>query len=170
LLTLVAVFHILFVENFSFMRAKSGICIISTLAVLLGGTIYVLFRNSNIIAVHWMSSIGMESWIQEIRSLELGGKLTIPQWIVYTLPNGLWAFAYTLIIFYLWIRHSSWIKWVWLSTIPTLVFGFEMLQYLNILPGTFSMGDLLSGLTGVLAGALVGIKIQKNRKHEKAFV
>lgn len=152
------------------MRAKSGICVISILAVLLGGIIYILFRSSDIIAIHWMNSIGMEGWIQEIRSLELGGKLTVPQWIGYTLPNGLWAFAYALIISYLWIRRSSWMKWVWLSTIPTLVFGFEMLQYLKILPGTFSMEDLLSGLTGILTGVLVGIKIQKNRKHEKALV
>lgn len=152
------------------MRAKSGICIISILAVLLGGSIYILFRSSDILAVHWMTSIGMEGWIQEIRSLDLGDKLKIPQWIVYTLPNGLWAFAYALIISYLWIRRSSWIKWVWLSTIPILVFGFEMLQYLNILSGTFSIGDLFSGLAGIVAGILVGIKIQKNRKHEKALV
>jgi hypothetical protein len=152
------------------MRAKSGISIISTIAVLLGGIIHIIFRSSDILAVPSMSSIGMDRWIQEIRSLELGSNLLFPQWMIYSLPNGLWAFVYAMIISYIWIGHSSWLKWVWLFTIPMLVFGFEMLQYLKILPGTFCMEDLLSASIGILLGVLIGINIQKNRKYGKALV
>lgn len=152
------------------MRAKSGIGIISTFAVILGGAIYLLFRNSEIVAVHWLNSLGMDGWIREVRSLELSSNLLIPQWIIYSLPNGLWAIAYAMIISYIWIGHSSWFKWVWLSTIPLLVFGFEMLQYLKILPGTFCLQDLLSASIGMILGVLIGIRMQKNKKNEKALV
>lgn len=151
------------------MRPKSGIWFISALSVLLGWMIYVLFRSSDIAALHWMHSIGADGWIQHIRSLVPGSGLSIPSWIIYSLPNGLWAFAYALIISSLWIRHTSRIKWIWLSTIPTLVLGFELLQYPKILPGTFSMEDLLSGTAGILLGIFIGIKLQKSKKNEKAL-
>jgi len=141
----------------------------ASLSVLMGGMIYILFRSSDILAFQWLNRIGMDEWIHDIRSSEMGSRLTLPQWFIYSLPNGLWAFAYALIISSLWIRQSSWIKWVWLSTIPILVMGFEMLQYLNLLPGTFSLSDLLSGIAGIVFGVLLGIKLQKNKKYENAL-
>ena len=152
------------------MKATSGIWLIAILAILLGGMIYILFRESDIAAFHWLSSTRMDEWIREIRSLEAGSKLGLPSWVIYSLPDGLWAFAYTLIISSLWISKRSRIKWVWLSTIPLLIFGFEILQYLKILPGTFCRADLLSGAAGILAGVLIGLNLQKKRKHEKALV
>lgn len=170
LLPSVAVFRILFVNIIYRMRAKSGIGIIATFAVLLGGIIYMLYRSSDVIAIQWMSSIGMERWIQEIRSPEPGSHLLLPQWMIYSLPNGLWALAYAMIISYIWIGHRSWLKWVWLSTIPMLVYGFEMLQYMKIVPGTFCREDLLSASIGIFLGVLIGINIQKNRRYGKALV
>lgn len=151
------------------MRTHSGIWSISALAILIGGMIYLLFRSTDIIVLHWIDSIGLDGWIREIRSFEPGGPLTIPSWIIYSLPNGLWAFAYALILSFLWIKRSSRIKWFWLATIPILVFGFEFSQYMKILPGTFSMGDLLAGLVGIIAGVWIGIEFHKNRKNEKAL-
>lgn len=151
------------------MRSHSGIWSISVFAFLLGGMIYVLFRTTNIIALHWIGSIGPDGWIWEIRSFEPGDRLAIPSWIIYSLPNGLWAFAYALILSFLWIKRSSRIKWFWLATIPVLVFGFELSQYMKILPGTFSMGDLFAGFAGIIAGLLIGIKFQKKRNNEKAL-
>jgi hypothetical protein len=92
---------------------------------------------------------------------------TIPQWIIYSLPDGLWAFAYALLITGLWIGKGSGIKYFWMSTIPVLVIGMEMLQYIGMVKGTFSLVDLAFEISGLIIGIYTGIKITKSHHHEK---
>jgi hypothetical protein len=141
---------------------------LASLALVLGGTIYIFLRTSEFVFFKWIKSIGFGNWLERARTHDLSGSSHLPAWIIFSLPSGLWAFAYTVIIIAIWSNNKSKIRYVWMTTIPILVFGFEVLQYLGILPGTFSPQDLLLGMIGIILGIFFVNNTFKQPTHEKA--
>jgi hypothetical protein len=141
----------------------------SILALLLGGIIYILFRASEPVFFSWIRALGLDSWLNFARHKTLSSDFHLPAWIVYSLPNGLWAFAYAFLITGIWWGIGSWLKYVWMASIPLLVLGYEILQYAGIIPGTFCMQDLALGIAGLTTGILAGIFTTKPKNHESAF-
>jgi hypothetical protein len=134
----------------------------------LGGIIYILFRVSEPVFFNWIHTFGLNNWLESVRHFSHSLRLLLPEWIVFSLPNGLWAFAYALIITGIWRGNKSWLKYYWMATIPILVFGYEILQYPGIIPGTFCFQDLTLGTVGMTTGIIIGLKIIKPYNHEKA--
>jgi hypothetical protein len=143
--------------------------LLCALALLLGGMIYILFRASEPVFFHWIRFAGFDSWFNFARSKCLFLRLVLPKWIVYSLPDGLWAFAYALLITGIWKGSKSRLKYFWIASIPLLVIGFEILQYTEIIPGTFCMQDIALGMAGMTTGILTGIFTIKPKNHESAF-
>jgi hypothetical protein len=140
---------------------------LSVLALLMGGLIYILFRASEPVFFDWIRAIGLDSWINFARSKSLSSSLHLPAWIVFSLPNGLWAFAYAFLITGIWWGIRSWLKYFWMASIPVLVLGYEILQYAGVIPGTFCMQDIALGIVGATVGIIAGIKTTKLHYHEK---
>ena len=136
-------------------------------ALLLGGIIYILFRASEPVFINWIRTIGLDSWLNFARGKSLSSSLHLPAWIVFSLPNGLWAFAYAFLITGIWWGSGSWLKYFWMASIPLLVLGYEILQYAGSIPGTFCMQDIALGIVGLTAGIIAGIKTTKLQNHEK---
>ena len=89
-------------------------------------------------------------WLQILRN-NVPGK--VPDWYVYALPDGLWAFSYTTFIAALWNFKSP--QCIPIATvIPTVGLVSEILQYFNILPGVFDWCDLFMYVVGGVAGIL----------------
>ena len=128
---------------------------IAVLAILMGGMIYIFLRPSEHVFF--------------ARHYPLSQSLHLPELIIFSLPNGLWAFAYALIITRIWLGSKSWLKYFWMASIPVLVIGFEVLQLAGIISGTFSMQDIAFGLVGLVLGSIVGNKLFKSNNHEKSF-
>ena len=116
-----------------------------------------------------MQDAGISHWLNLARNVAVPGELILPDWIIFSLPNGLWAFAYVVIITGTWSGSKSWLKIPWMATIPLLVLGYEFLQLWEIIPGTFCNQDIASGLTGLLLGIYIGNKISKSLNHEKVI-
>ena len=142
---------------------------LSILALLSGGIIYILFRTSEPVFFNWISAFGLDNWLHFARNSSLSLTPLLPDWIVYSLPNGLWAFAYALLITAIWSGGKSWLKYFWMASIPILVLGYEILQYPGLMPGTFCIKDIALGIAGLTIGIIVGIRIIKPDYHEKAF-
>ena len=134
-------------------------------AIILGGSIYLFLRPEEVRFLHWARSTGVDTVVSLLRPENPDVFSSLPTWTVYSLPGALWAFAYALVITRLWINKRHWIRYLWLSTIPLLVLGFEVLQYPGILPGTFSIPDLIASLLGSAAGIFIGIT-SKSINHE----
>jgi hypothetical protein len=141
--------------------------LLAAVALILGGSIYVFTRSSEFVFFRWIESIGLGNWLNLAREHAFSDNSILPVWIVYSLPSGLWAFAYAVIITGIWSKSRSRIRYVWLATIPLLVFGFEILQYAGILSGTFSIQDLVLGMIGIILGVLLGNYTHKRLYHEK---
>ncbi len=140
----------------------------AALALMLGGIIYILFRASEPIFFSWMSAVGLDNWINFVRHYSISKSTLLPEWIIFSLPNGLWAFGYALIISGIWSGSKSRVRYFWLASIPVLVLGYEVLQFAKIIPGTFCIQDIALGVAGLVIGITVKIIRPKSKNYEKA--
>ena len=146
----------------------SRICTcLSAFAILTGGIIYILFRASEPLFFRWLNVAEFEHWLAVIRQHSLNHDPVLSEWIVFSLPKVLWAFDYALVITSIWSGSRSWIRFLWLASIPVLVWGYELFQYAGILPGTFCFQDLALGSLGLATVIMAGLKIYKTKKDEK---
>jgi len=140
--------------------------LLSAIAMLLGGVIYILLRSHEPQFFALFTEIGLGNWLNSVRQSSLSASAILPKWIIFSLPNGLWAFAYSLIIKTIWSGSKSKIKYFWIISIPVLVLGFETLQLTKVIRGTFSIQDIVFGIGGIIIGIIVGNKITKIKNHE----
>lgn len=132
--------------------------LIASVALLLGGLIYLALRPTHPLFLDWLAPPDPEGWIGQVRSAATPLAALLPALFVYSLPQGLWAFAYALIITALWgdsIPHSRW-GFFWIGSILLVASGFEILQFFGVIIGTACPQDLISGLIGSAAGGLWG--------------
>lgn len=153
------------------MRARRINCLIAGLAVLAGGSIYFLGRPDEIGFVHWIRSVVPErlASLSAVHHPVYGSQL--PGWIVFSLPDGLWAFAYTLFMITIWFKGNTILRYFWYATIPMLTLGSEILQWPGIIPGTFCVTDLVLITLGLVTGILTaGLTLkQSNYESEHAI-
>jgi hypothetical protein len=144
-------------------RVNSGINILTVLIMMLpllfGSVIYILLRPDEPVFFYWFKMIGLEHWLNLLRNNALISSLNFPDWVIYSLPNGLWAFACSFIIMVIWNGNKSLLKYFWFAALSLLVLGFELLQLSGMLPGTFCIEDLLLGAAGITLGIITAYKI-----------
>ena len=133
------------------------------MALWLGAMTYIHLRSSSPLFIHWIEVAGF----QKLFSLNHHLFLDLPEWLVYSLPSGLWAFAYSIVITGIWWNSKSRLKYFWFATILILVVGWEILQLSGLVHGTYSFGDIITGLVGAALGMYVGIKLIKPKYYEK---
>jgi len=136
------------------------------LALIMGGLIYFFLRPTEAIFFTWIKSFGFFEPLFQLRLYFPGAGKFLPTWFIYSLPNGLWAFAYSLFITSIWWYNKNRIKIIWISSIPLLVFGFEVLQFTETIPGTFCWQDIFFGVLGISLGILAGIKPKNQYNYE----
>lgn len=125
-----------------------GRYILASSSLLLGCVIYLLWRPDSIRFFRWLDALGLRDCVHLARGYASFFYPHLPGWIVFSLPNGLWAFSYALIISTLWWGRKSWLSLFWLFSIPIVGMGYEILQGLGIIPGTFCVGDLIFSACG----------------------
>lgn len=129
--------------------------VLGFLPLVPGALIYTAFRPETLIVVGWLESAGLGEVYALIREALQPLRGSLPTWAVYNLPNGLWSFAVFAVIASIWsLRSVGGAAYLVLGLACTI--GLELLQYVDLMPGTFDPGDLLSmatlGASGVLAG------------------
>lgn len=105
--------------------------------ILLGTCIYLLFRSENTLLFQWVKTIGLESFLFALRENSLSIK--IPNWLLYSLPDGLWVYAFTTALLLFWQGKNSF--WIWTPIFTSIIFEFA--QATKIIQGTFDVLDLL---------------------------
>ncbi len=110
--------------------------------MILGGFLYILFREDSIVMFDWYNSLGFESIIYHFRE-NINTNIHLPKWIVYSLPDGIWIYSLTSLMLIIWYKDSSKTKYIWLLIGPILGISAELGQLINIVPGTFDNTDLI---------------------------
>ena len=108
--------------------------------LFIGCLIYVLFRTDNLLynklLGNFFTPIGSpKTFLQKI--------------IIFSLPDGLWAMSYTMLIFHL--RNDKTFKTlIWSILIPVIGILSEIGQLYYLIPGTFDIIDLIMYISAPL--------------------
>ena len=128
--------------------------------VVLGGLIYLAFRPTTILMFHVADGMGLMPLIMAWRSLMAAWQPA--EFWVYSLPGGLWAAAYILLVYGLLSRQSALLRLTIASSIPLVGVVSELLQRVHGLPGVFDWTDLLCYATPLVL--LYIYEIIKNKR------
>lgn len=120
--------------------------ILGVIFLICGCFIYLLFRSENIYIYKWYSSLGIMN-IEQLR--DSVHNYSLPDFVRYSLPDGLYCVAYILIIDAIW--HNEKFKRHWIvSLIPIIAIVNEVLQFYGVVNGTFDWFDLICYATPLL--------------------
>lgn len=119
------------------------------ITLLIGGLIYVLFRTSSLLMFSWYKTIGLGGILKGLRKSTIPFAENIPEWILFSLPDGLWIFSYVCLILLIWKNSVSLKNIFWLLIIPILAIGSELGQLFGLIIGTFDLTDLLLYILGI---------------------
>lgn len=97
-----------------------------------------------------MELIGINFRDFPVRKLtyEWGSKL--PNWLLYSVPDGMWIFSYVTLILAIWKNCITRENIFWLIVIPLVAVLSEFGQMAGIIPGTFDIIDVLLYVLGFL--------------------
>lgn len=120
--------------------------------IFVGAFIYLTWRTTRLKAFDWFVDWGLKDFIVWLRTTFYGMDESLPEWVLYALPDGLWAYAATAYFARQWADQNTPWAWGWTLLAPGLGCGGELGQIIGIVPGTFDWWDLgLSALGAVLA-------------------
>lgn len=127
-------------------------------ALLIGGFIYMIYRTEKLLMFRVAESMGLG---ERIRAWRDAVTLSLPEWIIYNLPNALWASSFILIVDALLKTGSSRQKLLIASIIPAIGVISELMQFFGFLPGTFDILDVLAYAIPYIIYALIIKTTQK---------
>lgn len=130
--------------------------LLTVLPVLVGAMIYILWRPTSIRIFGWLETVGLAGGVAKLRALAEPANSYLPQWAIFSLPNGLWAFSYTVFIVCLWWNVPTIHGRLWLCSAPLIGLGYESLQFFGVIPGVFCHQDLLFCAVGIGSGFILG--------------
>lgn len=109
--------------------------------LLLGSLIYIAFRSERLRMFGWFDNFGISKWVLSLRAIINPYQSNFPDWVYYSLPDGLWVYAFASAYLILWRNDLRAVRF-WL--LLPLVFGClaELAQGMGIVRGTFDLIDL----------------------------
>jgi hypothetical protein len=151
--------------KFNFTKYQTIQLVLSFISLVLGGLIYVLYRQKSIIFLSFIAN-HTENRMTDIRSnINLS---QLADWIIYSLPDGLWLFSYMLFVDCLWQKSKS--RLFWILILPIIAILWEFGQKASICQGTFDINDLLSYLIVVIIFLLISkLKNMKKKTFKHAI-
>ncbi len=111
------------------MKVRAGAAVVSLLA---GTTLYVGGRPPTLRLFQWTKALGLGAPVELMRAVLAPTVAVLPDWVVYSLPFGLWVLSLTLLL-----RDTR-----WAAVGLILGLGAELAQLLGAAPGTFDPTDL----------------------------
>lgn len=130
-----------------YMHISKSVCqlLLATVSILAGGTIYIIFRATNLIMFSWFDTFGLTDLVNSMRYSY--GHLNLSPWIVYNLPAALWLFSYLLYMSYIWRDQPySITKITIIWCLPACAVICEILQLFHLIQGTFDIKDIIAYL------------------------
>ncbi len=114
--------------------------ILGAVFLVCGCAIYLLFRSKNLNIYHWCSELGISSSIDTLRyTIQFWN---VSEFVKFSLPDGLYSAAYILIIDAIWHNDKGTFKNIIISLVPIVAISSEILQYFELVKGTFDICDL----------------------------
>lgn len=124
------------------------------LALLVGGLLYLAYRPTTLYLFEWIEAVRLSPFVDGLRLSVREHQITLPTIMIYSLPHGLWTYAFLLALTPIWVRKLNTLAmsrvWLLLPLVVSVV--PEALQATPFFPGTFDWTDLAVNVIGFLAG------------------
>lgn len=111
--------------------------ILSIILVSIGGCIYLMQRTTGILMFRIIDFLGLTDVVAGLRD----SVLQMPEFIVFSLPGGLWAASYILLSDAVFAGQPKQTRLAWGSLIPIIGLASELLQAVGLCPGTTDWQD-----------------------------
>ena len=112
---------------------------ISILFLLLGGFIYLIFRPHTLNMFVWLGVINCE---QIFQLKDYNQDLKFIEFLIFSLPNGLWILSFLIIIGLIWEKYHIFFI-IYSSFFTGISILFEFFQKFGLIPGTFDIADII---------------------------
>jgi hypothetical protein len=123
------------------------------LPIAVGASIYVGWRTTDLLVFRWIDAVGASE-------LVFRPAVPLPGWVLCSLPDGCWVYAYTSWMLMIWGRITPWV----LSGV-ILAVGAEFGQLLGLVPGTYDNLDVAFYVGAcILAGVIHAQTHMVNRR------
>jgi hypothetical protein len=137
--------------------------------LLLGGLIYICWRDQNLLMFRWFDLAGLEPLIAKLRIATTPLQVKLPIWFQFSLPDALWVYALTAFMALVWKGRDSRLKFAWLSMGLLLGAGSELGQLAGLVPGVFDPFDFFFCLSAAgLALVATSKSITRQRSMNEA--
>ena len=127
--------------------------ILSFAILIIGGLIYVGFRDKSLLMFSWFEQLGVSGEEDALRGLV--NSEGVYGWVKNSLPDGLWLFAYMFLVDAIWNGSKSISSYIFIFSLPFFALLSEFLQYFGMLPGVFDWIDVPSYLFAILLFVIV---------------
>lgn len=114
--------------------------------LLLGGVIYIAFRSQSLILFTWFDKISISGFTNLIRDFLYPLNSILPEWVIYSLPDGLWVYSFTAFLIIIWNNRYESVKY-WMMIPFTALLLIELLQLTGLLTGTCDLADIYVSLS-----------------------
>lgn len=135
--------------------------------LMIGGAIYICWRDPSLLMFDWFSRLGLTSVIEGIRAVTLPYAGQLPRWLLYSLPDALWVYAAIMLMDCIWherrTRRRNRRLWLWSG--PLLAIVVELGQLTGWVGGSFDPYDLVLSAAASCVAALVIITSSKSKRR-----
>jgi len=127
--------------------------LVVVLPIVVGGLIYILFRTDTLLMFQWAEAISLTDLINRGRASVATLQPLIPEFVLFSVPDGVWVFSATAFFARLWHDGPLWMRIGWIGAVPAMAIGGELGQIIGLVPGTFDIFDMIA-YTAATLGAL----------------
>ena len=113
--------------------------IIGSVSIIIGGMIYVLWREQTLLMFSWFNSMGVMDAIEAMRYSASPYHSIVPKWIYFSLPNAMWLLGGTLLFSSIWKDHV-YERYFWMTLFSIIAIGSELGQLTDFINRLYSWG------------------------------
>ena len=113
------------------------------LPIVIGGMIYICWRVDHLFMFTWFDAIGLTPLIEWFREVAGPARPYLPDWLLYSVPDGTWVYACVAFFGRLWRDGPWWATALWTGMGPAMAIGGELGQIPGWVPGTWDWVDFV---------------------------
>jgi len=118
--------------------------------VVLGSAIYLVCRSPTLRVFDWVAQVGAARRIETMRAFAWPVAHSLPEWLRFSIPDGLWTYALTSAMGLVWSGRHSAPAFGWMMVGIAFGAGGELGQAVGLVPGTFDLVDLAFVIFGFI--------------------
>lgn len=142
---------------------KKQLLLSSVVTLTIGSLIYILFRTESLKVFVWLDSLSCLPIAENMREFTLEMVDGVPNWMLYSLPDGLWLSSYICSMLLIWKNRITKESQGWIFCMPIIAVLSEAGQLFKIIPGTFDWMDVMMYFLGTLFPLAIYKKTKTNK-------